>query len=245
MGEPVAVDISFDFHRDTPSGGDPDKLSPTLHRYHRLLWGRPLPDGQDFHLDDVRPRHYLRHHSLAGRDFWLSSDAVMPTFTRSTRPRVAALVSQMDEVDNEEFYALAYTIGGMMLFPGNVVDGKMTLNQARGLHPLVADRFDLTIECIRRHYLGQVSPLSEVLSRYRDFFGLFGGFLEYVEHFLLQDMLTAHGSVKFLLPFDDFTSSPVPQDFAAYSAFREASVAFLRARNARIRQLAAELGDVI
>ena len=76
-----------------------------------------------------------------------------------------------------------------MVFPGNQVDGKMTINGARGCHPRIRDRFDLTLECIRRHYLGEPSPLSDTLARYADFFGLFGDFAGYVDFFHLQDLV--------------------------------------------------------
>jgi hypothetical protein len=36
------IDTSFDFRIDS-AGRDPDKYSPTLRRYHRLLWSKPLP----------------------------------------------------------------------------------------------------------------------------------------------------------------------------------------------------------
>ena len=41
----------------------------------------------------------------------------------------------------------------------------------------IADPFDLTLECIRRHYLGETSPLAETLRRYEQFFALFEDFL--------------------------------------------------------------------
>jgi hypothetical protein len=47
--------------------------------------------------------------------------------------------------------AISYTIGGMMVFPGNAIDGKWTINQARGCLRKISDRFDLTLECIRRY----------------------------------------------------------------------------------------------
>src|SRR5690606_39871461 len=50
------IDITFDFRRDTPLNGDPDALSPTLRRYHKVLWGRTLPDGRDFQLDASGPK---------------------------------------------------------------------------------------------------------------------------------------------------------------------------------------------
>ena len=54
---------------------------------------------------------------------------------------------------------IAYTIGGIMVFPGNQVDRKWTINQARGCTRSISDRFDLTLECIRRHYSDWESPL--------------------------------------------------------------------------------------
>ena len=37
-----AIDSTFDFRSDTPPGKDPDARSPTLRRYHQLLWSKPL-----------------------------------------------------------------------------------------------------------------------------------------------------------------------------------------------------------
>jgi hypothetical protein len=97
------------------------------------------------------------------------------------------------------------------------------------------DRFDLTMECIRRHYIGEDSPLSATLARYADFFRLFGDFRGYVEFFLLQDLVTADCSaVRFFSPFDDFNLWPVPGSAAAYAQYRELAVGFIEARNRRI-----------
>jgi hypothetical protein len=57
----------------------------------------------------------------------------------------------------------------------------MTINAQRGCHSRIRDQFDLTHECIRRHYLDEPSPLSDTLARYADFFGLFGDFAGYVD----------------------------------------------------------------
>ena len=40
----MAIDITSDFRTDS-NGKDPDLASPTLRRYHRLLWSKPLPTG--------------------------------------------------------------------------------------------------------------------------------------------------------------------------------------------------------
>jgi len=235
----MSIDITFDFRSDTPPGGDPDALSPTLRRCHKALWSKMLPSGERFTLDDSGP-YYLHHRSELG-EFFLASDAVIPTFTG--RRSTSSIVSKIPPNEVDSFFSLAYTIGGMMVFPGNRVGGKMTINQARGFHPWINDRFDLTVECIRRHYLEEPSPLDEVLARYADFFRLFRDFTGYVEYFLLQDMVSDDCSaVRFSAPFEDFAAtSPLPKSVDAYLAYRECAMNFIRARNLRIASLDLQL----
>jgi hypothetical protein len=233
MHEPI--DTTFDFRSDTPGypKTDPDAMSPTLRRYHKHLWSKPLPGGITFELVDTTPGAYLHHRSALG-EFWLASDAVVPTFRRE------AQLSRIHEQIPQElaaFMKIGYTIGGMMLFPANRVGRQMTINGARGFHPRIKDRFDLTVECIRRHYLNEPSPLRGVLGRYSAFFDLFGSFPGYVEFFLLQDLVTEHcAAVKFFTPFDDFTTSPIPGNLDAYRAYQQLAVEFIEARNRRIAQ---------
>ena len=125
-----------------------------------------------------------------------------------------------------------------MIWPSNKVDGAMTINGARGFDRSIADRFDLTLECIRRYYLGEPSPtglLGSALARYPEFFALFGDFEGFVDFFLLQDLVDeATSTVKFFTPFEDFTTSPLPGTLDAYRAYRDRSVEFIEARNRRI-----------
>ena len=101
--------------------------------------------------------------------------------------------------------------------------------------PEIKDRFDLTVECIRRHYLDEPSPLSDTLARYADFFGLFGDFAGYVDFFLLQDLVDeATSTVKFFTPFEDFTASPLPGTVDAYLGYRQRATEFIESRNRRI-----------
>jgi len=126
----------------------------------------------------------------------------------------------------------------MLVFPGNKVDGKATINGARGFNRLICDRLDLTMECIRRHYLGEYSPLAETLERYRDFFELFQGFRGYAEFFLLQDLVTDDASeVRFFTDgFQGFSELPLPRDTFEYRTYMERSMAFINARNIRIQE---------
>jgi hypothetical protein len=232
----MLIDISFDFRTDA-SGRDPDTYSPALRLYHNFLWSKALPSGRLFDLDDTVPGAYLHHSSEVG-EFLLCSDSVIPTFTRWVSLR--RITELFTEEENEAFIKSSYTIGGMMVFPGNRIDGKQTINGARGFNRKIADRFDLTLECIRRHYLVQRSPLGETLARYRDFFVLFGDFRGYVEFFMLQDLVTEDCSaVKFFIPFDDFTYPSVPRDGDTYREYRRRSIAFIGERNSRIGRHAA------
>lgn len=230
------IDTSFDF-RDDATTDDPDRSSPTLLRYHQLLWSKPLPSGHRFDLDSTTKWEYLHHKSDIG-EFFLSSDSVIATF--SYWESTANLMRQVPKADVESFEAVGYTIGGMMVFPSNKVDGQWTINMARGMNRKIADRMDLTLECIRRHYAHQPSELGEVLSRYEEFFDLFEDFSGYVSFFLLQDLLHEDGTVRFFMPFDDFTTPAVPRDLETYREYRRRSIDFIHARNVRIDQWARE-----
>ena len=221
------IDVSFDFRSDS-AGRDPDAYSRTLRQYHKLLWSKHLPSGVVFELDDKRRGTYLYHNSEAG-EFFLSSDTVVPSFSWSLQIQQGVARSEL-----EAFNAIGYTIGAMMVFPSNSIDRKWTINQARGCLWAIRDRFDLTLECIRRFYTGGLSPLAPVLERYASFFKLFVDFRGYVEFFHLNDLVDADfTSVRICEPFDDFKRSPIPT-VAEYEAYKNASIAFIQARNRRI-----------
>lgn len=225
------IDVTFDFRSDA-SGRDPDSYSSTLRRYHRLLWSKPLPDGTVFRLEDLRSKGYLCYRSERG-DLRLSSDTVFRTF--SQHKRMQHIIAQIAEAEIEEALRRGYTIGGMILFPSVKVDGKPTINQARGRNPKIEDRFDLTLECIRRHYIGGSSPLTQDLARYAPFFALFKDFRGYVDFFLLQDLVVAdYSGIRFWAPFRDFATSPFPASVDAYRAYRAEMLYWVDARNGRI-----------
>jgi hypothetical protein len=164
----------------------------------------------------------------------------MQTFTRwgfaAQHPELCS------KEENEAFRAIGYTIGAMMVFPGNRKPGCLTINQVRGLHPKIKDRFDLTIECIRRYYVQHngPNPLGATLDCYQEFFDLFERFKGYVDFFLLQDLVSDdYSAVRFFAPFDDFKTPAVPQDYDTYMQFRRRSIEFIESRNRRIERYAA------
>ena len=45
------IDTTFNVESDS-MGRDPDSSSPMLKRYHKLLWSKPLPNGEIFDLHE-------------------------------------------------------------------------------------------------------------------------------------------------------------------------------------------------
>ena len=209
------IGASYDFRNDVRPNNDPDIHSEKLKLYHKILWSKPLPSGEDFLLDYSITGKYLSSKSSVG-EFELSSDSITHSYIGVKR--MNSITKLVSDVDRDKILKTFYTIGGFIIFPSNKIDNKQTINGSRGFNSRIVDRFDLTLECIRRFYLGIESPLYETFSRYKDFFQLFDDFQGYTEFFLLQDIVTDDFSeVKFFLPFDDsFPSQPLPKDLNDY-----------------------------
>ena len=241
MGAPKGFDPTFDFRTDA-TGPDPDSSSRKLREYHKRLWSKPLPNGDPFELEItfVDKRGYFLHHLSPRGEFHLTSDSAMQTWSQPEKwPEMQAVIAPIPEEEKEHFLRVAHQIGGKVMFP---VDSKPTINQARGMNRSIADRFDLTLECIRLHYLGKWNPLDEVLRCYSAFFELFDNFKGYIDFFLLQDLVSDDASrVEFLIEFKDFSESPFARPDEEYQKYRENGIRFVQARNRRMAEYVAGL----
>ncbi len=234
----TSIDITFNVYSDTPSGKDPDSYSATLRSYHKLLWTKSLPNGFIFNLNDITPK-LLYHQSDLG-EFFLSSDSIGHTYgggpTGYRVKSVSHIFDQVPPVEIEKFFKVCCTIGAYIIFPSKRIDNKPTINGARGLNHKIKDRFDLTLECIRRYYEKEGSPLTEVMNRNSKFFNLFESFRGYVNFFLLQDLVNENYSkIKFWLPFTSFDNSPLPTSVDEYVFYSRNVTDFVSARNQRIK----------
>ena len=230
------IDITFDVYSDTPAGRDPDTYSLTLRSYHKCLWDKSLPNGVRFLLNDKTPK--LLHHESEMGEFFLSSDAIGHTY--GAGPHVylsmSKIVDKVPLVVKKRFFELCCTIGAFIMFPSKRIEGGQTINMARGTYHKVKDRFDLTLECIRRYYKNEDNPLSETLKRYSKFFNLFESFQGYVDFFLLQDLVASdYSKIKFWLPFKSFESKPLPTSADEYIYYSKNVTDFVIARNQRIQ----------
>ena len=237
------IDVDFDFTSDTPGYWDdfwtrrnslglgkldPDTFSPTLREYHKILWSRELPNGEHMVLVDD-PSGYLQWNGMR-----FSSDSIAVSF-RYKRCR-KLLESVESNVDNyremiENFEHKAYTIGGSIIFPRH----RNSINQIKGTNRYIADRWDLTLECIRRYYSGEQSPISWCLEQDKTFFDLFVDFRGYVEFFFLQDCVSKdYSEVNLWLDTDLFEKDPFPRNNKEYVSWISKNLDFVNKRNRRI-----------
>ena len=194
----MRIDTTFDFRSDAPEGRDPDRDSPRLRTYHRLLWSKSTPERSPVHVgpDNLRrlPSPSLRARGVRRleRHDDLHIHSLVPA--RADHPPVLRLRRTRASIESAR---RVFLIGGMIIWPSNTVDGKATINGARGLTLKVADRMDLTLECVRRHYDKGSSPPSEFSTDTRTTSPLFGSFRGFVEFFLLQDLVDEDFAVRF------------------------------------------------
>ena len=218
------IDITFDFRSDS-RGKDPDGYSPTLNAYHKALWSKELPNGEVMELQSGRAPFAFKW-----KDFWFSSDTIIITMTHLKNKKiidqVRERISDFDEYI-EHLLHRSYTIGSMIIFPVH----NNSMNQRKGTNLRIADRWDLTLECIRRHYAGEESPLSKVIESDKAFYDLFVDFKGYVDFFLLQD-----SSVDIWMGDTAFEKNGLPETLDEYLEFLLKEHIFLDKRNRRIQE---------
>lgn len=240
------IDINFDFTTDTPrfwdnfwdnndgfgaGSNDPDKKSPMLRKYHKILWSKKLPNGQFMELKlGNSAQEYLYWDK-----FRFGSDTLIADFKYKKMKNVLdELKQKLPDYKNfqETFLRKTYTIGGMIIFPKH----PNSINQLRGTNPQIKDRIDLTIECIRKYYLDEQSPLYNTLNKDKEFFDLFVDFKGYIDFFFLQDIVSDdYSTVHFFIGNGNFDNYPLPRNTDEYMVWYDKSVDFINKRNKRIK----------
>ena len=108
------------------------------------------------------------------------------------------------------------------------------MNQARGCSRKISDRWDLTLECIRRYYSGESSPLDTAIQKSKEFFNLFVDFKGYIDFFLLQDCVDENYQVKFWLDTPLFATDPMPSSLHSYLSWIDSELDFVVKRGKRM-----------
>jgi hypothetical protein len=230
------IDTEFDFRQEV-GGKDPDTYSPTLKQYHQILWNKPLPNGKLLKISHIKSKYLVG--ICEDVSIELSSDSIINSLSKRLKNNSKTSQIYMEcRSEIEKVQKNGSTIGGFLLFPRRKIDGKLTINAARGFNNKIIDRFDLSLECIRLYFLGLDSPLKNDLERYSEFFDLFSNFKGYVQFFLLDALVNdSYTEVKFFTSFSQaFSHSPLPNDKTEYLTYAENSLRFVKSRNERIKQ---------
>ena len=78
------INVNFNFFSEVKKGQDPDAKSPTLKKYHKILWSKSLPNGKTFNLKDDNTelsKNYLYHKSQLGY-YVFGSDAITHSYRK-------------------------------------------------------------------------------------------------------------------------------------------------------------------
>lgn len=221
------IDISYDVRIDS-NGKDPDSSSSTLKFYHQLLWSKPLPNGQVMELTTGKG-YYLKWD-----DLYIGSDSIIVSFMHDGYKHRQMIMDSIPTFEEyrEDYLKKSYTIAGSIIFP----QVKWSMNQARGCNRKIRDRWDLTLECIRRFYAGESSPLDTALARSRKFFELFVDFKGYVDFFLLQDCVDEDYNVQFWLDTPLWITDPMPETVESYKDWIDKELDFVEKRGKRMEE---------
>lgn len=218
----------YDYRLDSKCG-DPDQDSKKLYEMHVKLWSKKLPNGDYLDLI-IEDKSFGNLYLMSNNGTILASDRMCPHFVGACRGKFDGWLT---EDESEELQYKVRTIGGHIIFPA-IKNNGYTINQARGINRKILDRFDLTLECIRRYYKNETSPLYATLLNYRDFLDLFVNFKGYIDFFLLQDFVDIDEQINFSIPFDNFNRSPFPQTKEEYKLYKEHTIHLINSRNKRI-----------
>lgn len=248
-----SIDVTFDFTTDTPlywvnfwennnglgaGSSDPDSVSKTLQNYQKSLYSRVLPIGETMNLKIGLGSDYLTWNG-----FRFGSDSITTGFRYNKYNWMIENVKKTKSDYREymeDYIRKTYTIGGNIIFPKR----KDSINQRRGCDPRIRDRWDLTLECIRRFFYQEENPLSETLEKDKNFFELFIDFKGYVDFFFLQDCVTDdYSKVLFWTDINVFRENPLPRTVQEYLDFIEHQKDFVNRRNERIRKFVQTLKD--
>ena len=235
----IMLDITYDYRKIKQDGSwdEPDMVSEELKQAHKILWSKELPTGDLFHLSEGAAEDwdignpYLVLKTYLGK-IKLTSDSMINSYLKGKTKRLGKTLDLLTKEEKTSFLKLGYSIGNFILFPGNKINGKNTINVER--YRKYYDRFDFTLDAIRKFYIGESSDLYECLDRYKSFFDLFVDFKGYCEFFFLQDFVSADfNSVEY---FVDPKLPYIPIDLDQYRLYMRNCMDKIASRNKRIME---------
>ena len=264
----MTLDVEHSFTHDRPNYWDkfPEHIddiddfnnckTELLNYIIELYGNKKLPNGDIFNLE----YKYIDSfgYNLCFNNIRLGSDSILQIYWYWSRP---LLIKNLIDNDVKKYIAIhtglsfydfiknylkkAYTIGGHIIFPKER-DRSMNINRGYS-NKFIRDRFDLTLECIKRYYDNteqsindeRYNPLGRVIYKnYEDFFKLFCNFKGFVDFFYLNPIVSEdYNSIKYFIcnSNNNFLAEPLPRDYREWYELYENQISFLEKRNELIR----------
>ncbi len=207
---------------------DPCDDSLFLKKSIRKMFSRPLPNGQTMELEETSS-------GFRWNDFRFGIDTVVPSFfsTRNRNLSKAYALSETDFRDSvSEYIRETDLLGAYTIYPvhaNSLIQCIYSNNRIRG-------RWDFVLECVRRHYSGEDSPLYDCMRRDRLFYDLFVDFNGFIDFFYLNDFINSDGTVKMLLQTELFEMNPVPRNWDEYKKWFGTNIELVKKRNSRMER---------
>ena len=203
----------YNYSKSYDSLPDPDVNSRSLYVALKRFWNSQYRRfGKEMtNLNDIDYGKSKCELAVKDEEIVLGSDSIMSIYwhrTTGKMPKVMEKIKEcIEDAEKHEKYCSeikerdyktfirsyleqANTIGGFMIFPRHYC----SINQMRGMSDKIQDRFDLTLECIRRAYKNNDfnnlfcgNPLFDSFGCDAKFFRMFGSFENYIKFFCLED----------------------------------------------------------
>lgn len=224
-------DVKYQFHQCKTNNKkfDIDLHCRKIYEYHQRLWQKKLPNGANlkFQIKHKGGSFFLLDNK-SGISF--GSDSILHTYRHFKKGYIREVIEKFNVKETNKFYEEITSIGGYIIFPKRI----NSLNQRRGTDALVKDRFDITLDSIRKYYQKDKLdyPLKKVIEKDGEFFSWFMDFKSYVSFFYLDDLVNP--KTDEILFFSE--DKPLPRSKEGYLAYKDKVLFFLKNRNKRIKE---------
>ena len=129
------IDVKKYMGEDAPEGHVSEGHCKTLHEYHKILWGKQLPNGSMFDLEiktdqyENKPLTYSLHHNSDLGEFIMTSDWMCNTFLNWKR--LSKIKQELNDSEINAFDAISTRIGNYIIFPrGGKTTGQELYNRS-------------------------------------------------------------------------------------------------------------------
>ena len=202
----------YNYSKSYDSLPDPDVNSRKLYEAHIQFWNKRCEKYENINKISTHGQCECEL-KIDNTDIILGSDSIMSIYWHRTYGITPKIMKEFNEniskfIKNTDYTSFirkylrkSNTLGGFIVFPRH----NNSINQLRGTKSEINDRFDLTLECIKRYYNQEKenNPLYDVLEHNSVFFNMFGSFENYINFSCLGPWVNENYQVVDVFNSDD------------------------------------------